>query len=379
MQLASGSSTLRRAALAHLTSETLTRVNALGVAEPVLAASWSSDKTGRRWRFRIRTGVVTHDGSPLTPTLAASALEAALASSGMEVIASSEDLTITTASAKPDLTVILADPAFAIAGTGAFKPDGENALAAFENHWAGRPFVDRVELLPPRSGAAAIDSAEVWEVPIGPGKRVIEGFNLWSTVPVELLALELTPPNPTLAAALSASIDRESIATALTQRLGEPAGSLLPQWLTGYSFLFPAVRDLARARTLFTTAQTSPTVLSYEPSDPLARIVADRIALNGRDAGINIQSRAGAPAPVRIVRRSVNPNAVLALDELGRRPESSDPEALYAAERGLLGEGRFVPIMHLPLVFAFSQRVQLPPSRTHTLPRLPLADVWLSQ
>jgi peptide/nickel transport system substrate-binding protein len=380
VQFASGSTTLRQATLSHLTSGTLTRMNASGAAEPLLAISWSSDKTGRRWRFRLRPQVMTHDGAALTPAVAAERLETLLKNSGLEVAATAGELIVSAAEAKPFLPAMLADPAFAITGTGPFMPAGENVFAAFENHWAGRPFVDRIELLPPRPGVAAASSAEAWEIPIGPGRRGIpEGLTIWSSDPIELLAVELQTPDPTLAAALSASIDRESIATALTQRHGEPAASLLPEWMTGYSFLFPAVRDLAKARTLLAAMQAAPLTLSYEPSDPLARIVADRIALNARDAGLNIQVRADASAPLRIIRWNINPNAVLALDQLGRRAESSEPEALYAAERDLLGEGRRVPVMHLPLVFAFSPRVQLPPARKHTLPMPPFADLWLSQ
>jgi hypothetical protein len=138
-------------------------------------------------------------------------------------------------------------------------------------------------------------------------------------------------------------------------------------------------RDLPRARSLLGTRHRGPLILSYDPDDPLARIVADRVALNARDAGINVQVRTGAGAQLRINRQIVNPNAVLALEQFGRRSESSAPEALYTAERALLGEGRIVPIMHVPLVFAFSPRVQLPPARNYTLPRLPLADLWLSE
>jgi hypothetical protein len=193
------------------------------------------------------------------------------------------------------------------------------------------------------------------------------------------MAIELTPAHPTLAAALSASLERDSIVTALTQRLGAAAGSLLPGWMTGHSFLFPAGRDLTRARSLLSAVNPGALVLAYDAADPLSRIVADRVALNARDAGLSMQIRPAGPAQLRIVRRALNPNAALALEQLGRRPDATHPESLYAAERDALAQGNLVPIMHLPLVFGFTSRVQLPPGREHRLPRLPLADMWLSQ
>jgi peptide/nickel transport system substrate-binding protein len=379
IQLTSVSNALRQSALTHLTSETLTRLNASGVPEPLLALSWSSDRNTRRWRFRLRSSVVTHEGSPLTPADAAKHLENSLKHSGLEVAATTDGLIITAAAPRPDLPAVLAGAAFGIAGTGPFVPAGDNVLNAFENHWAGRPFVDHIELLPPRAGALVASSAEVWEIPVGPGRRGIpEGLNIWSTAPIELLAVELIEPNPAVAAALSASIDRDSIATALTQRRGEPAASLLPEWLTGYSFLFSTRRDLARVKSLLAKVQPVKFMLSYDTSDPLARIVAERVALNARDAGLSIQVRGDLAPQLRIIRWILSPNAALALDQLGQRPESSEPEAMHAAERVLLGQGRLVPIMHLPLVFGFSPRVQLPVGRERILPRLPFADSWLS-
>jgi hypothetical protein len=43
------------------------------------------------------------------------------------------------------------------------------------------------------------------------------------------------------------SIDRSTIQSVLFQKQGEPAGALLPQWLTGYGFLSPCDRPYARA------------------------------------------------------------------------------------------------------------------------------------
>ena len=45
--------------------------------QPSLALSWHAETGNRRWQFLLRKGVAFHDGSPLTPDAAASALRAA--------------------------------------------------------------------------------------------------------------------------------------------------------------------------------------------------------------------------------------------------------------------------------------------------------------
>ena len=51
----------------HNIYETLGRYNpSTGKIDPLLAESWSSDESGVRWTFKIRSGVKFHDGSSLT-------------------------------------------------------------------------------------------------------------------------------------------------------------------------------------------------------------------------------------------------------------------------------------------------------------------------
>ena len=54
--------------------------------------------------------------------------------------------------------------------------------------------------------------------------------------------------DPRFTQALSLAIDRAAIVNVLLQRQGEPAGSLLPQWLSGYAFLFPAEVNVVDAK-----------------------------------------------------------------------------------------------------------------------------------
>jgi hypothetical protein len=47
--------------------------------------------------------------------------------------------------------------------------------------------------------------------------------------------------------ALASSLDRGTIAGVLLQKQAEPATALLPQWLSGYAFLFAVDTNLDRA------------------------------------------------------------------------------------------------------------------------------------
>src|SRR2546422_7007982 len=72
----------------------------------------------------------------------------------------------------------------------------------------------------------------------------MEGRRVESSAPTELIALVFSrdrqsPEDGRLREALALSVDRGSMNTVLLQGGGEPAGGLLPNWMTGYAFLFP--------------------------------------------------------------------------------------------------------------------------------------------
>jgi hypothetical protein len=181
-------------------------------------------------------------------------------------------------------------------------------------------------------------------------------------------------------------VDRSAIQAVLLQRQGEASAALLPQWLTGSAFLFPAGRDLAKAKEL-AAGVAAPLPLGYQGSDPLARAVAERVALNAREAAIVLR-----PAPQEIARMNAalslvrvpvgNADAGVALIRLAGAlglnapPYASTPEQLHLAERALLGEDRIIPLVHLPAVYGLSGRVRnWAPSAGGNLE---LDDVWLS-
>jgi hypothetical protein len=242
-------------------------------------------------------------------------------------------------------------------------------FAADENAAAGRPFLDSIEIEMGKSAreqTADLNLGRADIVQLGPGEvpRLQGGRKVWSSAPVRLVALvfEARMDDARLREALAFSIDRDPINRALLQRQGEVSGALLPQWLSGYAFVFPSAADLDRARRL--AAPGRPLTLAVE--DPALRSIADRIVLNGRDAGLalSIVASTGA-ADVRLVEvriGSSDPARALAgvAVALGL-PEpapAATPESLYAAEHSLLENYRVIPLFHLPDVYLVSPRVK---------------------
>ena len=75
----------------------------------------------------------------------------------------------------------------------------------------------------------------------------------------------------------------------LLQNYGDVARKRFPQWLSGYTFLFPAPMNLDQARQL--TGEIGATLalkLGYDPGDTLARETAERVAVNAREVGITL-------------------------------------------------------------------------------------------
>ena len=117
---------------------------------------------------------------------------------------------------------------------------------ADENAVGGRPFLAGVEILLGRSlrdQASDLDLGKADVVELGPNdlRRQPAGRRMWTSSPVRVLALVFAPhfEDARLREALALAVDRSAIHTVLLQRQGEISGALLPQWLSGYAFLFP--------------------------------------------------------------------------------------------------------------------------------------------
>jgi hypothetical protein len=296
------------------------------------------------------------------------------------------------------------------AGTGPFKlvsflPRESATLAAYEGYWSGRPFVDRVDVqmgVSLREQAIALELGRADLVDLGPAefRRAAQaGRRTWASSPAELLAMVYShgpgARDSQIGKALALSIDRASIHAVLLQRQGEPSAALLPQWLSGYAFLFKWERDLDGARKLWAAVARKPDaiVMRADPQDLLAQAVAGRIVVNAREAGLPLEvdragtSPAGSPDLVLARFRIARGNAGLALQDFregldlglafGELVANSEAQSLFAAEDSFLGTYRVIPIAHLPVMYGLSPRVKSwMPTR---LGEWRLADVWIDE
>jgi peptide/nickel transport system substrate-binding protein len=404
-----------------LVFDRLIRLDERGTIQPALAISWQHDAQSKRWEFRLRDGVKFSDGSPLTPPIAAMALQQLLGNS-FDVSANSDSVVILSDRSVPDLPsqlasgrnyVFHAGDDGSLAGTGPFRftlmeEVGAASMMVFdanESCWAGRPFVDKIGLtlgVNPQQQANAISfgQADVVELPASDVRRAAQrGVRTVSSDPVELFGLVLDASRPSvqdtrLRQAISLSIDRASIADVILQRQGVSAGGLLPNWISGYAHLFPATSDLPRAKDLLAASgrelsHSKPLVLFYDSRDAEAHDVADRVAVNLREVGITVQMSGqiadGKTKPVaadlRLVRHRIaapDPAAALSdlLNSLGEAAtELETPEQMYAAERAPIDAFRVIPLVHVSENYGLSPQV-----RDWMSPRWGgwnLADVWL--
>ncbi len=378
--------------IAPLLYDTLVRLDNAGRPSPFLATAWQQE-SDNRWFFTLRNGVRFADGTPLTPSIAAQSLHES--NPNWNTRAPGDALVIESEQPLPNLPAVLALMRNAIvlradgklSGTGPFhvtqfQPARRLVLSAADDHWQGRPFVDSVDVLLNRSAreqALDLDTnrADLIEVPSDQLARLKQrGF---FSYPVEMLALRFSHSNvrdARVREAIALTLDRDSIFNVLLQRRGEASAALLPNWITGYSFLFTAQPQVARARQLRTEArQTAPLTLVYDAADPLARLVAERVAVNANDAGATLKTVPStqniAVPDIELVRlRLPSTDPAVALSELARTDrlaltteETIDPrlstiDAVYHATVAALQDHWAVPIAYVPVAYAVSSRVR---------------------
>lgn len=372
----------------------LVELNREGTPRASLAESWRSENGDRSWHFRLRAGVTLQNGVPLAPQIVGSALSQQNPTWHVHVAGS--ELAIESDTPIVDLPYALAEPRNSICiasdngqwiGSGpfqlsAFQPDRYVELRVFEDAWRGRPFLDGVRIEMGKSlGDQATDlqlgRADVIEAdPTHPAPAAT--ITIVSR-PMDLITLAFTPNHPAagdanLREALARSIDRSSIYSVLLRRQGDAGSGFLPEWISGYAHVFSILPDLALARQLRNRSRnTSPLTLAYDGNDDLIRLIAERVALNARDAGIAIDPRPESPlfrsfnADVKLVRvRLESPDAAAALSgladlfdvsSLSSAASAANLDALYSIENDALKNHSFIPIAQVLTGFSVKSSV----------------------
>ena len=128
--------------------------------------------------------------------------------------------------------------------------------------------------------------------------------------------------------------------------------------------------------------------LSYPPNDLFLRSVADRVALNARDAGITIQPTSGGNGNLRLLEWPIeSTDAAYELqrvaEQIGagdraRQLDRSQPETLYQLERSLLDNHRIIPLVYLRETYGIAPQVHFQPRPSDPF-TLHLEDVWVEK
>lgn len=378
----------------RLVYDGLTRMSPGGYPQPALAIDWKAENDDHRWQFRLRPGVHFSDGTALTSVAVVASLNASCSAQcpWTALRATDSSVVFTSDAPMPVLPALLASDAYLIAlpnlnagsddrllGTGPFQTGGFTnnilRLTANENCWQGRPFVDAIEILVHRSVRdqwldLSVGRADIVEVPAEQLRQAQQNhLRLLTSPPVTLLALEITDSgalsNSLLRSSIAMAIDRSALSNVIYQKQGEVTGSLLPASLSGYSFLFPTERDLNKPHELRGGLTPRQLTLASE-GGPAMQLAAQRIALNLREAGFNVQVATGTQRCDLTLRtrslESRDPQS--ALESMLRHAgdttpvTDSSPAALYKVEREFLDRKTLIPLLYLPRTYASSGRVR---------------------
>lgn len=416
--------------LVKLIADRLVEVDQFGQPKPGLAVSWQHNDKFTRWEFHLRPNVKFQDATALTPQLVVDSLQAV--SPAWRVSSADDSVIVESDSPLPEVpytlaesqnSVLLRKPTGELIGTGAFRlttwePGKHAVFAANDDYWGGRPFVDSIDVQMGRTVRERMIDLDLGKADIAdvaPDRARIDasrGVRISASDPAELIALIFSRSSARakdigIRQALSLAIDRASLVDFVLQKEGAPAGALLPQWSSGYEFLFSAVPDAPTARQLASQISPAHVVrLGYDADDPMERMIAERIAVNAQAAGISISARAvSADSPGGVANRSTNlqeydarivrlpmssptPEVALgdflqtlaqlaALDPSLTVPlnDPANPEQLYSRERAVVDTYEIIPLVHVPEVVGLSPRVRdWMPARWGAWR---LADIWL--
>jgi peptide/nickel transport system substrate-binding protein len=248
-------------------AETLVMVEPDGKLVGGIAESWAVSDDKLTWRFKIRGGVVFHDGSPVTAEAAAASLKRSLAGESMQQIpldslsTEGDTLVLKTKTPFSHLPAVLVDYASVVLapaswgadgkvqkvlGTGPFRItsiDGKTVLELerFDRYWDAKPKVARARYTAIPNGDTRTNVAIAGDQDIifttvpaatpridAAGQMKVESL----TIPrIRVMAFNCGLPqfaDVRVRRAINMAIDRKGIASAVLRQPGSAATQLLP-------------------------------------------------------------------------------------------------------------------------------------------------------
>lgn len=401
--------------LAALVFDRLVTLDNYGRFQPALATEWSHDASNKRWQFAIRDGVKFSGGSLLRTEDVVAALQT-VAPGSWKIYGAGNAVAIESTAPVPDLLEQLASgPYFifawtsdkALVGTGPFvleappreaNPAAAEAAAhgvgthlffrAKDAAWSGRPFLDAIDVtlgVPPLRAMFDLQLGKADLVELSPElvpRAKQASIRVWLSEPLTLYGLRFDTAQTAVAdarlrQALSLALDRETMASVLLQKQATPAAALLPQWLSGYAFLFNVESNPERAKEIRRSlaggagASSEPLRLRVDAAGDLPKLLGERVAVNARQSGILVQvvarpvahgaggsqpSTAEVAAGVHLFAWHYSSLSARAeLDSMFAAYNLSEPsemnpggterEQLYARERSVLEDWRVLPLV----------------------------------
>jgi peptide/nickel transport system substrate-binding protein len=251
-----------------LSAEGLTFRSNDGHARPRLAESWTVTPNGLTWRFKLRSAVTFHDGTPVTAEAVASILNAAIANRarlslypGLADVVSIEpegnlDIVI---KLKRRSTFLLEDLSYQITkrgpdktliGTGGFKTvsstSGEIEMVRNDSYYQGRPHISRVIIRPYptlRTAWASLMRNEI-DVLYDVSRDAVEfvssrdvALYSYRSTYMYLIAFNHNRPHlkeTPVRQALNAAIDRKALIKSVLKEQGVPASG--PLWTEHWAY-----------------------------------------------------------------------------------------------------------------------------------------------
>lgn len=317
--------------------EPLVDTSADGRVRPVLAESWTNPDPCL-YVFRLRPGVLFHDGTPLTARAVAEAFAAARSEGSflrglladVETIEVRDERTLALKTTRPVLDLVFALISVVVArpvpasrsfvGTGryevvSFRPGEEVRLRRFERHRDDRPWVResvfrRFADVP--AAVAALDAEPLTMVMDPPhtlveGVRRLSGFEVVRRPGMALvyLAVNLRPgetPNrplrdPRVRQAIHLALDRGAlVASGTALGSGVAANQLVPRGVFGFDPDLPEpVRDLRRARALLAEAGLANGADLDLDSTVASETLALHVAAQLSEVGLRVRVRSAPP------------------------------------------------------------------------------------